>query len=128
MSAGPPPPAAGADPPTAVPPVLPTVVSPVVPPVASTIAATAAPDAGASPPGASAPVTPGEFTPSQRPASFGRTALAVFWSFFGVRKRRDYESDAATLNPVHLIVAGVIGAALFVTLLLVLVNLVTRHR
>jgi amino acid transporter len=103
---------------------VPTVVLP----VAATIVATGAPVVGAAPPGASAPVPPGEFAPSHRPASFGRTALAVFWSFFGVRKRRDYESDAATLNPVHLIVAGVIGAALFVTLLLVLVNLVTRHR
>jgi Protein of unknown function (DUF2970) len=89
--------------------------------------------AEALPPGTSAPVTPVEVTPvevtpSHRPASFGRTAMAVFWSFFGVRKRRDHDSDAASLNPVHLIVAGVIGAALFVTLLLVLVNLVTRHK
>ena len=31
---------------------------------------------------------------------------AVFWSFFGVRKRKDYEHDAANLNPVHVIVAA----------------------
>jgi hypothetical protein len=124
MAAGPPPPAPAADPPTVVPTVVPTIV----PAVAATITATEAPFAAASPPGASAPVAPGEVAPLHRPASFGRTALAVFWSFFGVRKRRDHESDAASLNPVHLIVAGVIGAGLFVTLLLVLVNLVTRHK
>jgi hypothetical protein len=34
---------------------------------------------------------------------------AVFWSFFGVRKRRDYEDDAANLNPVHVIIAALLG-------------------
>ncbi|HSI57566.1 MAG TPA: DUF2970 domain-containing protein [Ideonella sp.] len=47
---------------------------------------------------------------------------AVAWSFFGVRRGRDHESDLARLNPVHVIVAGVIGAALFVLVLLVLVQ------
>ena len=45
--------------------------------------------------------------------SFLRLLKAVFWSFFGVRRRRDLESDAS-LNPLHLIAAGVIGAALFI--------------
>ena len=45
-------------------------------------------------------------------ASFGATMKAVFWSFFGVRKRRDYEHDAANLNPIHVIVGGLIGVAL----------------
>jgi hypothetical protein len=49
---------------------------------------------------------------------------AVFWSFFGVRKRRDYESDAAQLNPVHVIIAAVIGAAIFVAILVVIVKMV----
>nr|WP_198983933.1 DUF2970 domain-containing protein [Herbaspirillum sp. ASV7] len=49
---------------------------------------------------------------------------AVFWSFFGVRKRRDYESDAARLNPVHVIIAGVIGALVFVAILVVIVKVV----
>ncbi|WDZ95531.1 DUF2970 domain-containing protein [Herbaspirillum sp. WKF16] len=61
---------------------------------------------------------------SQRKASFGATMKAVFWSFFGVRKRRDYESDAARLNPVHVIIAGVLGAAIFVAVLVIIVRLV----
>ncbi|KAF1047727.1 MAG: hypothetical protein GAK35_00542 [Herbaspirillum frisingense] len=61
---------------------------------------------------------------SQRKASFGATMKAVFWSFFGVRKRKDYESDAARLNPVHVIIAGVIGAAIFVAILVTIVRLV----
>jgi len=63
-----------------------------------------------------------EDRPHQRKASFLATMKAVFWSFFGVRKRRDYEQDAANLNPVHVIVAGLLGAALFIGLLLVVVR------
>lgn len=62
--------------------------------------------------------------PAPRRASFGQTARAVLWSFFGVRKRADYESDAAQLNPVHVIVMGVLGAALFVLVLVVIVRIV----
>jgi hypothetical protein len=61
---------------------------------------------------------------TQRKASFAATMKAVFWSFFGVRKRSDYESDAAKLNPLHVIIAGVIGAAIFVTVLVLIVKLV----
>lgn len=64
---------------------------------------------------------------SRRPASFGATVKAVLWSFFGVRKKSDYESDAARLNPVHVLVAGVLGAALFVAVLVVIVKLVVAQ-
>ena len=51
---------------------------------------------------------------------------AVFWSFFGVRKRSDYERDAAQLNPVHVIVAALIGALIFVVVLILIVKSVVR--
>jgi hypothetical protein len=57
-----------------------------------------------------------------RPASFGQTLRAVAWSFFGVRKGAEHERDMAKLNPVHLIVAGLLGAAVFVTALVLLVR------
>ena len=57
-----------------------------------------------------------------RPLSFWQTLRAVAWSFFGVRRGADHERDIAQLNPVHLIVAGVIGALLFVLVLLLLVQ------
>ena len=44
--------------------------------------------------------------------SFVQLVGAVLWSFFGVRKRRDLEADAAQLNPLHLIIAGVIVSEL----------------
>ena len=56
--------------------------------------------------------------------SFFATMKAVFWSFFGVRRRKDYEQDAAQLNPVHVIIAGLIGAALFIAVLVMIVRLV----
>ena len=59
---------------------------------------------------------------SARKASFGATMKAVLWSFFGIRKRADYESDAASLNPVHVIIAGLIGAVVFIGVLILLVR------
>lgn len=59
---------------------------------------------------------------TQRKASFAATMKAVFWSFFGIRKGKDYEKDAAQLNPVHVIIAGVLGAILFITVLILVVK------
>ena len=61
-------------------------------------------------------------SPIRRKASLVRTFMAVGWSFFGVRKSRDLERDAVELNPLHLAIAGVLAAALFVGALVVLVN------
>ena len=58
----------------------------------------------------------------QRRGSFGQTLKAVAWSFFGVRKGADYERDVQKLNPVHVIVAGLLAAALFVAALVMLVH------
>jgi Protein of unknown function (DUF2970) len=62
--------------------------------------------------------------PTERKASFGATVKAVLWSFFGVRKKSDYEKDAAQLNPVHVLIAGVIGAVIFVAALVTVVHFV----
>ena len=51
---------------------------------------------------------------------------AVFWSFFGVRKRSDYQSDAQRLKPQHVIAAGLFSAAVFVLVLFGIVKFVTR--
>ena len=58
----------------------------------------------------------------RRKGSLSRTVRAVAWSFFGVRKSRDLERDASELNPLHVVIVGVIAAALFVGALVVLVN------
>jgi hypothetical protein len=60
---------------------------------------------------------PGRATPLQ-------VARAVFWSFFGVRKRAAYEKDAVSLTPLQVIVAGVIGAVILVLSLVTLVHFI----
>ena len=57
-----------------------------------------------------------------RKGSFGQTMRAVAWSFFGVRRSADYAQEVAKLTPVHVIIAGIVGAALFVTVLVLLVK------
>ncbi len=59
---------------------------------------------------------------AQRKGSFVQTLKAVAWSFFGVRKSSDYAQDVAKINPVHVIVAGVVAALLFVVGLVLLVR------
>lgn len=61
---------------------------------------------------------------AQKKASPLQVAKAVFWSFFGIRKRRDYEADSVELKPQQVIIAGLIGAAIFVLSLILLVRLV----
>jgi hypothetical protein len=57
-----------------------------------------------------------------RKGSLVQTFRAVAWSFFGVRKGSEYERDVSQLNPVHVIVAGIVAAALFVLGLVLLVK------
>ena len=61
---------------------------------------------------------------AQKKASLLQVAKAVFWSFLGIRKRRDYETDSVELKPQQVIVAGLIGAAVLVLSLILLVRFV----
>jgi hypothetical protein len=63
--------------------------------------------------------------PKPRKAGPLQAAKAVFWAFFGIRKRKGYEEDAVTLTPVQVIVAGLIGAVIFVLSLVLLVHFIT---
>ena len=56
----------------------------------------------------------------------GDAFKAVFWSFFGVRRRADYEADTRRLKPQHVIAAGIVSALAFVLLLFGLVQWITR--
>ena len=67
-------------------------------------------------------------TPSAGPTKVSpwRAISAVLGAFVGIRKSADRDRDLAALKPVHVIVAGIIGAALFVTTIVTLVRLITR--
>ena len=72
-----------------------------------------------------APVDPREEpSPTARKANLGQTFRAVAWSFLGIRRSADHEQDVKKLNPIHVVIAAVLGAAVFVVFLVVLVHFV----
>lgn len=56
--------------------------------------------------------------------SFLRTIKMVAWSLLGIRKGSELEKDAAQVNPLHVIVVGVVMIVILVVGLIVLVNVV----
>ncbi len=56
-----------------------------------------------------------------------RTLVAVLWSFFGVRSRKEFNRDLAEINPIHVMVVGLLLAVAFVVGLVVLVNWIVRQ-
>jgi hypothetical protein len=58
----------------------------------------------------------------QRPASPLQTMRAVAWSFLGIRRSSGYAQDVQKLNPVHVVIGGVAGAAVFVGTIVLLVR------
>ena len=55
-------------------------------------------------------------------ASFMYSMKAVIWSFFGLRRKSDFDNDDARLNPVHIVIAALIAVALFIGLLILAVQ------
>jgi len=62
---------------------------------------------------ATPPVTP----PAPRKLNFFQTLKAILWGALGIRKGAGYSEDTK-LNPVHVIIAGVLAAILFVATLI----------
>ena len=58
----------------------------------------------------------------RRKGSFFQTLKAVAWSFFGVRKSGEFEKDVSQLNPVHVVIAGLMGVIALIVGLMLLVN------
>ena len=55
-----------------------------------------------------------------------RSIKAVAWAFLGIRKKSAYQEDLGKLNPLHVIVVALVGVALFVGVLIALVNWVVK--
>ena len=64
---------------------------------------------------------------AQKPAKATplQVVKTVLWSFFGIRRRAEYEKDAVRLTPPQVIVAGIIGALIFILSLIMLVRFIT---
>lgn len=56
--------------------------------------------------------------------SFMGTMIAVGWSFIGLRRKSDFDEDVGGLNPLYVIIGGLIGTAIFIAILLTIVNMV----
>lgn len=62
---------------------------------------------------------------ASRKATPWQVVKAVLSAFIGIRRRAAHEHDAVTLSPVHVIVAGIIAAVIFVLGLVMLVRFIT---
>ncbi|MFM2119331.1 MAG: hypothetical protein RL722_799 [Pseudomonadota bacterium] len=58
----------------------------------------------------------------RRKGSFLATVRAVAWSFLGIRRSSAYADDVGKLNPIHVIIAGLLAAVCFVGGLIVLIK------
>ena len=59
--------------------------------------------------------------PALKP-SFWLTVKAVVWSFVGLRSRKAFDQDTQRINPLHVVLVGLMGVFVFVAGLMALVN------
>ena len=60
-------------------------------------------------------------------ASFFQILKAVLWSMLGVRGQKGYEDDISKITLKQAVIAGIIGALIFVFTVLTLVKLAISH-
>ena len=60
----------------------------------------------------------------KKKSSFLQSMKAVMWGFLGVRKQSGLQDDVASLSFVHIILAGILGAVVFMAVLLLIVRMV----
>ena len=67
-------------------------------------------------------MSPPDVPVTSRPPGFLYTLRAVLWGFLGVRRKSDYQEDLVKLNPLHLVLMGVVVTFAFVAGLMLLVR------
>lgn len=55
-------------------------------------------------------------------ASFRRSVKLVAWSLLGIRSKSGYQQDLAKVNPMHVVLVGLVAVLLLVAGLIALVN------
>ena len=60
----------------------------------------------------------------KKQSSFLQSMKAVMWGFLGARKQSGLQDDVASLSFVHIILAGILGAVVFMAVLLLIVKMV----
>ena len=54
--------------------------------------------------------------------SFLHSIKLVAWSFLGIRSRQGYQDDLAKVNPLHVVLVGIVSVLIIVVGLIGLVN------
>ena len=60
-------------------------------------------------------------------STFMQSMVAVLWAFLGVRKKSGLQDDVESLSFVHIVIAGVLGALIFMGVLLLIVKAVVSN-
>lgn len=55
-------------------------------------------------------------------SSFMRSIKLVAWSFLGIRSKKGYQDDLSRVNPVHVVLVGIVSVLILVIGLIGLVN------
>ena len=63
----------------------------------------------------------------KKKSTFMQSMKAVMWGFLGVSKQSGLQEDVASLSFVHIIIAGVVGALVFMAIPLLIVKVVVSH-
>ena len=58
----------------------------------------------------------------EKSGSLLRSMKLVAWSMLGIRSRKGYQDDLAKVNPVHVLLVGLVSVLLLVVALIGLVN------
>ena len=61
-------------------------------------------------------------SPPAQQGSFLRSVKLVAWSMLGIRSRKGYQDDLAKVNPLHVVLVGLVSVLLLVVGLIGLVN------
>ena len=84
--------------------------------------------ASPSPPETPAPPSsargPAPHGPAESPPGFLRVVATVLSAFIGIRKRASAEAAHREIKPAHVVVAGIIGALVFIAILVTLVRFI----
>lgn len=62
----------------------------------------------------------------RRKGSLLGTVKAVLWGFLGVRRKADFQDDVTKLNPIHVLVVGLVLGIVFVATLMLIVSWVVK--
>lgn len=61
---------------------------------------------------------------AMKQASFLDVLKTIAFGALGVRRRADHERETTRIKPIHIIVAGIVAAALFILTLITIVRFV----